>query len=193
MNRVLRIIVLGVALVAVAFGQVEPRTRAERRAAAPAASISPGDSSSPAPRRLYEHHTNFYEFVLHQLNPNDKDWGAWYEERRAALIDAALHDPCFWYCLGLTLACLCCVAAVLKSQSDQDRQDDIMEERLDEVRRFAALSSGCSRIEGEQGFARHDGALIIARYSLLILCARSADNRLTRHAITAVHPSQLTT
>ena len=104
MNRVLRIIVLGVVLAAVAFGQVEPRTRAERRAAAPAASMSPGDSSSPAPRHLYEHHTNFYEFVLHQLNPNDKDWGAWYEERRAALIDAALHDPCFWYCLGLTLA-----------------------------------------------------------------------------------------
>jgi hypothetical protein len=78
--------------------------------------------------------------VLHQLNPNDKDWGAWYEERRAAIIDAALHDPCFWYCLGLTLACLCSVAAVLKSQSDQDRQDDFMEERLDEVRRFAALS-----------------------------------------------------
>ncbi|MFZ0889833.1 MAG: hypothetical protein WA005_15410 [Candidatus Binataceae bacterium] len=140
MNRVLRIIVLGVVLAAVAFGQVEPQTRAERRAAAPAASMSPGDSSSPAPRHLYEHHTNFYEFVLHQLNPNDKDWGAWYEERRAALIDAALHDPCFWYCLGLTLACLCSGAAVLKSQSDQDRQDDIMEERLDEVRRFAALS-----------------------------------------------------
>ena len=140
MNRVLRIIVLGVVLAAVAFGQVEPRTRAERRAAAPAASMSPGDSSSPAPRHLYEHHTNFYEFVLHQLNPNDKDWGAWYEERRAALIDAALHDPCFWYCLGLTLACLCCVAAVLKSQSDQDHQDDIMGKQMDEVRSSAACS-----------------------------------------------------
>jgi hypothetical protein len=102
--------------------------------------MSPGDSSSPAPPRLYEHHTDFYEFVLHQLNPNDKDWGSWYEERRAALIDAALHDPCFWCCLGLTLACLCSVAAVLKSQSDQDRQDDIMGERLEEVRKFAANS-----------------------------------------------------
>jgi hypothetical protein len=140
MNRVLRIIVLGVVLAAVAFGKVEPRTRTGHDTAAPATPLSTGDSALPAPRRLYEHHTNFYEFVLHQLNPNDKDWGAWYEERRTALIDAALHDPCFWYCLGLTLACLCSVAAVLKSQSDQDRQYDIMEERLDEVRRFAALS-----------------------------------------------------
>ena len=140
MNRAFTIIVLGVVLAAVAFGQGVPRTRAERRAAAPAASMSPGDSSSPAPRHLYEYHTNFYEFVLHQLNPNDKDWGAWYEERRAALIDAALREPCFWYCLGLTLACICSVAAVLKSQSDQDREERIMGERMDEVRRFADCS-----------------------------------------------------
>ena len=104
MNRVSSVIVLGALLAAVAFGQVEPRSRAGHHTAAPAASLSAGDSASPAPRRLYEHHLNFYEFVLHQLNPNDKDWGGWYEERRAALIDAALHNPCFWYCLGLTLA-----------------------------------------------------------------------------------------
>ena len=83
---------------------------------------------------------NFYEFVLRQLNPNDKDWGGWYEERRAALFDAALHNPDFWYCLGLTLALLAILAALLKSQSDQERQDDIMGERLEEVRKFAANS-----------------------------------------------------
>ena len=140
MNRVSSVIVLGALLAVVAFGQVEPRSRAGHHTAAPAASLSARDSASPAPRRLYEHNLNFYEFVLRQLNPNDKDWGGWYEERRAALVDAALHDPCFWYCLGLTLACLCSVAALLKSQSDQDRQDDIMGERMDEVRRFAACS-----------------------------------------------------
>ena len=127
-------------LTAVAFGQVEPRSRAGHHTAAPAASLSAGDSASPAPRHLYEHHLNFYEFVLRQLNPNDKDWGGWYEERRAALFDAALHDPYFWYCLGLTLAFLAIVAALLKSQSDQERQYDIMGERLDEVRKFAANS-----------------------------------------------------
>ena len=140
MNRVLSIIVLSALLAVVAFGQVDPRSRTGHHTAAPAASPSAGDSASPAPRRLYEHNLNFYEFVLRQLNPNDKDWGGWYEERRSALVDAALHDPCFWYCLGLTLACLCCVAAVLKSQSDQDRQYDIMGERMDEVRSSAACS-----------------------------------------------------
>jgi hypothetical protein len=140
MNRVSRAIVLGVLLAEVAFGQVEPRSRTGHDTAAPAAPLSARDSASPAPRRLYEHNLNFYEFVLRQLNPNDKDWGGWYEERRSALVDAALHDPCFWYCLGLTLACLCCVAAVLKSQSDQDRQYDIMGERMDEVRSSAACS-----------------------------------------------------
>jgi hypothetical protein len=140
MNRVLSIIVLSALLAVVAFGQVEPRSRTGHHTAAPAASPSARDSASPAPRRLYEHNLNFYEFVLRQLNPNDKDWGGWYEERRSALVDAALHDPCIWYCLGLTLACLCCVAAVLKSQSDQDRQYDIMGERMDEVRSSAACS-----------------------------------------------------
>ena len=140
MNQVSSVIVLGALLAVVAFGQVEPRSRTGHHIAAPAASLSARDSASPAPRRLYEHNLNFYEFVLRQLNPNDKDWGGWYEERRQALVDAALHDPCFWYCLGLTLACLCCVAAVLKSQSDQDHQDDIMGERLEEVRKFAANS-----------------------------------------------------
>ena len=140
MNRVSSVIVLGALLAVVAFGQVEPRSRTGHHIAAPAASLSAGDSASPAPRRLYEHNLNFYEFVLRQLNPNDKDWGGWYEERRQALVDAALHDPCFWYCLGLTLACLCCVAAVLKSQSDQDHQDGIMGKQMDEVRSSAACS-----------------------------------------------------
>jgi hypothetical protein len=140
MNRVSSVIVLGALLAVVAFGQVEPRSRAGHHTAAPAASLSARDSASPAPRRLYEHNLNFYEFVLRQLNPNDKDWGGWYEERRAALSGAALHNPDFWYCLGLTLALLAILAALLKSQSDQDRQDDIMGERLEEVRKFAANS-----------------------------------------------------
>jgi hypothetical protein len=140
MNQVSSVIVLSGLLTAIAFGQVEPRSQAGHHTAAPAASLSARDSASPAPRRLYEHNLNFYEFVLRQLNPNDKDWGGWYEERRAALFDAALHNPYFWYCLGLTLALLAILAALLKSQSDQDRQDDIMGERLEEVRKFAADS-----------------------------------------------------
>jgi len=140
MNQILSVIVLGALLAVVAFGQVEPRSRAGHPAGTPPASPTAEDLTSPAPRHLYEHRTNFYEFVLHQLNPNDRDWGGWYEERRAGLVDAALHSACFWYCLGLTLACLCSVAAVLKSQSDQDREERIMGERMDEVRRFADCS-----------------------------------------------------
>ncbi len=140
MNRVLSIIVLGALLAVVALGQVDPRSRAGHHTAALAASPSARDSASPAPRLLYEHNLNFYEFVLRQLNPNDKDWGGWYEERRAALSGAALHNPYFWYCLGLTLALLAILAALLKSQSDQDRQYDIMGERLEEVCKFAANS-----------------------------------------------------
>jgi hypothetical protein len=83
MNRVSSVIVLGALLAVVAFGQVEPRSRAGHPAGTPPASPTAEDLTSPAPRHLYEHRTNFYEFVLHQLNPNDRDWGGWYEERRA--------------------------------------------------------------------------------------------------------------
>jgi hypothetical protein len=140
MNQVSSVIVLGALLAVVAFGQVEPRSRAGHHPAPRAASLSARDSASPAPRRLYEHNLNFYEFVFRQLNPNDKDWGGWYEERRAALSGAALHNPDFWYCLGLTLALLAILAALLKSQSDQERQYDIMGERMDELRSSAACS-----------------------------------------------------
>jgi hypothetical protein len=140
MNRVSSVIVLGGLLTVVALGQVEPLAGAGHHTAAPAASVSARDSSSPAPQHLYERHTNFYEFLLRQLNPYDKDWGGWYEERRAALVTSALHNPYFWYCIGLTLACFSLLAALLKSQSDQERQDDIMGERMDEMRKFAACS-----------------------------------------------------
>lgn len=140
MNRVLSLVALCVLLDVVAFGQGESRSRAGRPGGTSTELASDAESALPVSRQPYKHDQNFYQFVLHQLNPNDKDWGAWYEERRAALIDAALHDPCFWYCLGLTLACLCISAALLKSQSDQERQYNIMGERMDEVRSSAACS-----------------------------------------------------
>ena len=152
MNRVILLIVLGTLVTGITFGQSEPRTRAGHPAGTPPALATTEDLTSPATRDLYGHRTTFYEFVLHQLNPNDKDWGAWYEERRAALIDAGLHNPCFWYCLGLTLACLCFCAAVLKSRYDQDRQDDIMGARMDEVRRFAA----CSHLVARAAIDKHN-------------------------------------
>ena len=152
MNRVIFIIVLGALITVITFGQSEPRSRAGHPAGTPPALPTAENLTSPAPRQLYEHHTNFYEFVLHQLNPNDKDWGAWYEERRAAVIDAGLHNPSFWYCLGMTLACLCFCAAVLKSRYDQDRQDDIMGARMDEVRRFAA----CSHLVARAAIDKHN-------------------------------------
>jgi hypothetical protein len=140
MNRVLSIIVLGALLTVVAFGQVEPRSRAGRHALAPAASSSPGDPSSPKPRHLYEHDRTFYDFVLHELNPNDIDWGAWYELRREALVDSSIDNSDFWYCFWLTLALIVTGSAWVKSLCDRTRETHIMGEQMDEVREFAANS-----------------------------------------------------
>jgi hypothetical protein len=130
--------VLGTSLAATAYGQAAPRPQADRHAAPFAASSS--SSGSPAPRQLYENNLNFYDFVLHRLNPNNTNWGAWYEARRKALLDASVHNPDFWYSFWVTLAFLVSFTALLKSLSDRTRETHIMGEQMNKVRDYAAYS-----------------------------------------------------
>jgi len=62
MNRVLSIIVLGALLAVVALDS-RTRVTADRHAERLRFAVA-RDCSSPAPRHLYEHDLNFYEFVL---------------------------------------------------------------------------------------------------------------------------------
>ena len=140
MNQVLSIIVLGALITGITFGQVEPRSPARHQASTPVASSSPRDSSSPAPQRLYEHNQHFFEYVLHELNPNDTDWGAWYEERRKALIDASIHNSGFWYSFWVTLGLIVTGSAWVKSLCDRTRQTHIMGDQMNKVRDYAAYS-----------------------------------------------------
>ncbi len=140
MNRVLGIIVLSALLTVAAFGQGEPRPQAGRRTASPAASSSSSGSPSPSPHRLYENNLNFYDFVLQRLNPDSTNWGAWYEARRKALLDASVHNPDFWYSFWVTLAFLVSFTALLKSLSDRALEIRIMGEQMNKVRDYATYS-----------------------------------------------------
>jgi acyl transferase domain-containing protein len=78
--------------------------------------------------------------VLHELNPNDTDWGAWYEQRRRALIDASVHDSNFWYSFWVTLGLIVTGSAWVKSLRDRTRQTHIMGDQMNKVRDYAAYS-----------------------------------------------------
>ena len=46
--------------------------------------------------------TPWYDHVLRRINPSDFDYGAWLEERRAALLSASVRSPHFWYSVGVS-------------------------------------------------------------------------------------------
>ena len=84
MTRLFATVAVAVSITAPALGQTQPRLRPRGATAAP----SPAGSPSPVPRPLYQRGSTWYEFMLHELNPRDTDWGTWYERHRQALLDA---------------------------------------------------------------------------------------------------------
>lgn len=103
----------------------------------PAPGSSQVPSTMPHPRK---HVRNLYDFVLHELNPHEVDWGAWYEARRRAFLEATAYNPDFWYCLMATLLLLVTFAALIKSMYDQKRKTHMMGTQMDQVRQHDAYS-----------------------------------------------------
>ena len=72
--------------------------------------------------------------MLHELNPRDTDWGAWYARRRQALLDASLPNPYFWHSFWVSMAVIFLATALVKCGYDRRREKRIMGEQMDEVR-----------------------------------------------------------
>ncbi len=114
----------------------EPRHRVAPRPA-PTETLAP---YSPSPRGLYQPSMTWYEFMLHQLNPHDTDWGAWYKERREALVEASIRNRYFWYAFGATMAIILLLAGLLKSLYDRRKEKRIMGEKMEEAKAHDAYS-----------------------------------------------------
>jgi hypothetical protein len=140
MIRVFGAMVLLLAVCVPARGQSRPRPQGGSRSATTSASTLPSTSSSPSPHPLYQPTMTWYEFMLHELNPHDRDLGAWYKRRREALVDASLRNPYFWYSYWVSLAFIIVAAALIKSLYDRRRMKRIMGEQMDEVRAHDAYS-----------------------------------------------------
>ena len=133
MKQILIALVLGALLSGVSLGD------AAQNSETVAPSASSHNPSSPMPQ-LHRAAPDLYDFVLHQLNPHNIDWGARYESRRRALLNATACNPDFWFSLVSTLAFIVTFAALIKSMYDHKRKLQIMGRQMDEVRWHDAYS-----------------------------------------------------
>jgi len=121
-------------------GQTRQRSEPRRRVAprpAPTVTLAP---YSPSPRGLYQPSMTWYEFLLRQLNPHDRDYGAWLRERQDALVDASIRNQYFWYGFWATVTIILLVAGLLKSLYDRRKEKRIMGDMMEEVKAHDANS-----------------------------------------------------
>jgi len=88
------------------------------------ASSATGTQQPPHPR-FYQQ--TWYEAFLKSRNPNNFDYGRWFEQRRQAFLDASVNQPEFWYSLSVTLIALFVVACLAKKLIDAGRKLEAME------------------------------------------------------------------
>jgi hypothetical protein len=82
---------------------------------------------------LYQRRGTWYEFMLKQFNPNDVDYGRWFEHRRQAFRDGQLNNPYFWYSLSATMALLLMTVVCVKVWIDHRREMWITAEMMADV------------------------------------------------------------
>ncbi|MCL5005918.1 MAG: hypothetical protein M1404_05235 [Acidobacteria bacterium] len=136
MRGVLSTAILVLATAFPAGAHTRPRFEPRRRRA-PTETLAP---YSPSPRGLYHPRMTWYEFMVHQLNPHDRDYGAWYRERRAALVDASIRNQYFWYAFWATVALMFVVPWLIKSLYDSRKKERIMDDMMEKVRAHDASS-----------------------------------------------------
>jgi hypothetical protein len=140
MRRVLCTLTFILAVILPLSGQTRRQFEPRRRVAPPSAPAETLAPYSPSPRGLYHPRMTWYEFMLHQLNPHNRDYGAWYRERRAALVEASIRNPYFWYAFWATLALIFVMPWLIKSLYDSRKKGRIMDDMMAEVKAHDAYS-----------------------------------------------------
>jgi hypothetical protein len=154
MRRVICTIIFILAISMQASGQTPQRYEPPH----PLASLSAPTLApySPSPRGLYHPSMTWYEFMLHQLNPHDRDYGAWLKERREALVDASIRNQYFWYGFWATVAIILLAAGLIKSLYDRRKEKRIMDDMMEEVKGHDAYSRQAAH-EAIQRYNDHIG------------------------------------
>lgn len=87
----------------------------------------------------------WYEFILKQFNPENKDYGRWIEERRRQFIAARLKNPYFAYSFCMSLGILVVTTLCVKQRIDHRRAMWITAEMMADVYNQDAYSRGIAR------------------------------------------------
>ena len=112
-----------IALTAPAPGE----TRIPARPLAPA--VEPNRGLRPyQPRGLYQN--TWYDALLHRLNPEHRNWGDWFEQRRQMFLDASARNPYFKYSFMVTMLLLLAMGTCAKLYYDLCKRDWISAEKL---------------------------------------------------------------
>jgi hypothetical protein len=98
----------------------------------PVSSTQPSRGLGPyQPRGLYQN--TWYDALLHQLNPEHRNWGDWIEQRRQAFLDAYVRNPSFKYSFLVTGLLLLAMGTIAKLYYDLRKTNWICAEKLTEA------------------------------------------------------------
>jgi methyl-accepting chemotaxis protein len=84
-------------------------------------------------RQPYANRETWYEFLLNQFNPRNTDYGALFERRRHAFLEATAREPHFWYSLSVTAGMLVILLAYTKLYLDYRRSMRITSEMMADI------------------------------------------------------------
>lgn len=121
-----------------AFGQARNPANAYDPAAAPNSGLRPYQ-----PRGLYQN--TWYDALLHQFNPEHRNWGDWIEQRRQAFLDAYVRNTYFKYSFVVTLLLILSMATNAKLFYDLSKKDWICAEKVKDVQDHDQRSRAAAR------------------------------------------------
>lgn len=121
---------------------------------APSSPKPQGQGAPKSEHLLYQRRGTWYEFMLKQFNPNDVDYGRWFEHRRQAFRDGQLNNPYFRYSLSATIALLLMTMVCAKVWIDHRREMWITAEMMADVYNQDAYSRQVAK-EAIERYNRH--------------------------------------
>lgn len=107
----------------------------ERAAQSPSTHNAKSDSSQNAvsAHRPSQRQKTWYEFMLQQFNPENKNYGRWIEERRREFIAARVNNPYFSYNVCVSVGILVVTTVCVKLRIDHRRAMWITAEMMADV------------------------------------------------------------
>ena len=91
------LLVMSVIVAAVLSAQAPSNQAEQTPASRHAKQTSPPLYQRPQTANPYQPREDFFHSSTKLVNKGDFDYGAWFEERRRALLEASLSNPFFWY------------------------------------------------------------------------------------------------